>query len=69
MGDDYSMLGLIAHMWKIKITLINYLSMMQHLYLMDLTVRENAMLTFTSYTMAGAITWVQVQIDMHTHSY
>ena len=24
-GDAYSMLGLIAHMWKIKITLINYL--------------------------------------------
>ena len=23
--DAYSMLGLIAHMWKIKITLINYL--------------------------------------------
>ena len=24
-GDAKSMLGLIAHMWKIKITLINYL--------------------------------------------
>ena len=24
-GDANSMLGLIAHMWKIKITLINYL--------------------------------------------
>ena len=25
MGDAKSILGLIAHMWKIKITLINYL--------------------------------------------
>ena len=36
---------------------------------MDLTVGENVMLTFTSYTMAGAITRLQVQIDAHMHSY